>query len=97
VFEFALETLSRRGEMVRFGPQHCYVGSEGERRIRIERTHGSEDVDIPMSEALATAIDAMPPPIPINGIVPLTFLRVAFGDDFAGWVKATDLPNQCRL
>jgi hypothetical protein len=60
VFEFALETVSRRGEVVRFGPQHCYAGGEGERRIRIERTHGSDDVDIPMSDALAAAIDAMP-------------------------------------
>lgn len=45
VFEFALETVSRRGEVMRLGPQHCYSGSEGERRIRIERTHGSADVD----------------------------------------------------
>jgi hypothetical protein len=93
VFEFALETVSRRGEVVRFGPQHCYVGSEGERRIRIERTHGSEDVDIPMSDTLAAAIDAMPLPAPINGIVPLTFLHTergkmrskkALGNDFGG-------------
>jgi integrase len=38
VMEFALETASRRGEVVRFGPQHIRNG-----RIRIERTHGSED------------------------------------------------------
>ena len=44
VMEFALETASRRGEVVRFGPQHVRNG-----RIRIERTHGSEDVDMPMS------------------------------------------------
>lgn len=106
VFEFALETVSRRGEVVRFGPQHCYVGSEGERRIRIERTHGSSDVDIPMSDALAAAIDAMPLPTPIDGIVPLTFLHTergkmrskkALGNDFAGWVKLAGLPDQCRL
>lgn len=106
VFEFALETVSRRGEVVRFGPQHCYVGSEGERRIRIERTHGSDDVDIPVSDALAAAIDAMPLPTAINGIVPLTFLHTergkvrskkALGNDFAGWVKLAGLPDQCRL
>jgi integrase len=106
VFEFALETVSRRGEVVRFGPQHCYVGSEGERRIRIERTHGSDDVDIPMSDALAAAIDAMPPPTPVNGIVPLTFLHTergkmrskkALGNDFAGWVKLAGLPDRCRM
>ncbi|WP_271554097.1 hypothetical protein [Bradyrhizobium sp. CCBAU 45394] len=106
VFEFALETVSRRGEVVHFGPQHCYVGSEGEWRIRIERTHGSSNVDIPMSDALAAAIDAMPVPTAINGIVPLTFLHTergkmrskkALGNDFAGWVKLAGLPDQCRL
>jgi integrase len=106
VFEFALETVSRRGEVVRFGPQHCYIGSEGERRIRIERTHGSDDVDMPMSDALAAAIDATPLPTAINGIVPLTFLHTergqmrskkALGNDFAGWVKLAGLPDQCRL
>src|SRR5262249_39275338 len=39
VMEFALETASRKGEVVRLGPQHVRNG-----RIRIERTHGSEDV-----------------------------------------------------
>ncbi len=106
VFEFALETVSRRGEVVRFDPQHCYVGSEGERRIRIERTHGSDDVDIPLSDALAEAIDAMPLPTAINGVVPLTFLHTergkvrskkALGNDFAGWAKLAGLPDQCRL
>jgi hypothetical protein len=37
VFEFALETVSRRGEVVRFGPQHIYRGKDGEPRIRIVR------------------------------------------------------------
>jgi integrase len=36
VFEFALETASRRGEITRIGPQHIRNG-----RIRIERTKGS--------------------------------------------------------
>jgi integrase len=74
VFKFALETVSRRGEVVRFGPQHCYVDAEGNRRIRIERTHGSEDVDIPVSDELAAAIDAMPRPRVVNGVLPLTYL-----------------------
>ena len=39
VMEFALETTSRRGEVVRLGPQHVRNG-----HIRIERIHGSEDV-----------------------------------------------------
>jgi integrase len=55
VMEFALETASRRGEVVRLGPQHVKNG-----RIRIERTHGSDDVDIPISPELLAACDAMP-------------------------------------
>ncbi|MGY2982664.1 tyrosine-type recombinase/integrase [Bradyrhizobium sp. USDA 4508] len=106
VLEFALETVSRRGEVVWFGPQHCYVGEQGERRIRIERTHGSDDVDIPMSDELAAAIDAMPIPTAIDGVVPLTYLHTergkmrskkALGNDFAGWVKAAGLPDECRM
>jgi hypothetical protein len=49
--EFALETTSRRGEVVRLGPQHVQNG-----RIRIERTHGSRDVDIPLTADLQAAI-----------------------------------------
>jgi hypothetical protein len=55
VMEFALETMSRRGEVVRLGPQHLKNG-----RIRIERTHGSADVDIPVSDELQAACKAMP-------------------------------------
>jgi integrase len=55
VMEFALETTSRRGEVVRLGPQHVRNG-----RIRIERIHGSKDVDIPMSAELQAACNAMP-------------------------------------
>jgi integrase len=106
VMEFALETASRRSEVVRLGPQHVYVDAEGNRRIRIERTHGSADVDIPISDALAAAIDAMPKPYPVNGVLPLTFLftvygkprsKKALGNDFARWTKEAGLPDQCRL
>src|SRR6516225_3505828 len=41
VMEFGLEALSRRGEIVRLGPQHVKDGW-----IKIERTHGSDDVEI---------------------------------------------------
>jgi hypothetical protein len=41
--EFALEAVSRRCEVVGLGPQHVKDG-----RIRIERRHGSADVDIPL-------------------------------------------------
>jgi integrase len=67
VMEFALETASRRGEVIRLGPQHVKNG-----RIRIERTHGSEDVDIPMSPELQAACEAMP-------ITHLTYIVTAYG------------------
>ena len=51
VIEFALETASRRSEVVRLGPQHLRDG-----RIRIERTHGCADVDIPMSRRPASRL-----------------------------------------
>jgi integrase len=106
VLEFALETVSRRGEVVRLGPQHGYRDADGSRRIRIERTHGSEDVDIPVSYALAAAIDAMPKPQPVGGLLPLTYLYTEYGkprskkglgNDFAAWANHAGLPDCCRL
>jgi len=94
VMEFALETASRRGEVVRLGPQHVRNG-----RIRIERTHGSEDVDMPMSPELQAACDAMPK-------VHMTYIVTAFGkprskyglgNDFAKWANEAGLPARCRL
>jgi integrase len=92
VMEFALETASRRGEVVRFGPQHVRNG-----RIRIDRTHGSEDVDMPMSPELQAACDAMPK-------VHLTYIthgkprsKYGLGNDFAKWVTEAGLPARCRL
>lgn len=99
VFEFALETVSRRGEVVRLGPQHVYTGDEGETRIRIARIHGSDDVDIRVSPDLMGAIDAMPRSH-------LTFIVTAYGrprskfglgTDFARWAKTAGLPDNCRL
>jgi integrase len=55
VMEFALETASRRCEIVRLGPQHVKDG-----RIKIERMKGSKDVNILMTPELKAAIDAMP-------------------------------------
>jgi hypothetical protein len=37
VLEFALQTASRRGEIVNVGPQHLYRGQKGEWRVRVER------------------------------------------------------------
>jgi hypothetical protein len=94
VMEFALETTSRRGEIVRLGPQHVKNG-----RIRIERTHGSEDVDILMSPELQAACDAMPK-------AHLTYVVTAYGKprskyglgtDFARWATEAGLPTRCRL
>jgi integrase len=94
VFEFALETTSRRGEVVRLGPQHVKDG-----RIRIARTHGSEDVDIPVSPQLQAACDAMPK-------THLTYIVSAYGkprskyglgNDFAKWATEAGLPACCRL
>jgi integrase-like protein len=94
VMEFALETVSRRGEVVRFGPQHIRNG-----RIKIERTHGSQDVDIPVSAELQAACDAMP-----KGH--LTYIvtvygkprsKFGLGNDFAKWATEAGLPTNCRL
>lgn len=94
VMEFALETASRRGEVVRLGPQHVKNG-----RIRIERTHGSADVDIPMTPELKGACDAMPK-------AHLTYIVTAYGkprskyglgNDFAKWATDAGLPSRCRL
>jgi integrase len=94
VMEFALETMSRRGEVVRLGPQHVKGG-----RIRIERTHGSKDVNIRMSPDLQSTCDAMPKPH-------LTYIVTAqskprskygLGNDFAKWATEAGLPARCRL
>src|SRR6516165_2223969 len=88
VMEFALETASRKGEVVQLGPQHVRNG-----RIRIERTHGSEDVNIPISPELQAACDAMPKSH-------LTYIVTVYGkprseyglgNDFAKWATAASL------
>jgi integrase len=94
VMEFALETASRRGEVVRLGPQHVKNGW-----VRIERTHGSKDVHIPMSPELKAACDAMPK-------AHLTYIVTAYGkprskfglgNDFAKWATEAGLPARCRM
>jgi integrase len=94
VMEFALETASRRSEVVRLGPQHVRNG-----RIRIERSKGSDDVDIPMSPELQAACEAMPKQH-------LTYIVTAYGKprsahglsmDFAEWATKAGLPPRCRL
>jgi integrase len=94
VMEFALETTSRRGEVVRLGPQHVKKG-----HIHIERTHGSKDVDIPITPELQAACDAMPK-------AHLTYIVTAYGkprskfglgNNFAKWATEAGLPARCRL
>jgi integrase len=94
VFEFALETASRRGEITRLGPQHIRAG-----RIHIARSKGSRDVDIPLSAELTAAVAAMPK-------AHLTFIVGADGKprtasavtkDFRKWVAEAGLPPHCRL
>ena len=79
VMELALKTVSRRGEVTALGPRHQSYDAEGNRKLRIERTHGSEDVEIPMSDMLAAAIDAMPKPQAYKGVLPLTFVYTEYG------------------
>jgi integrase len=94
VMEFALETCSRRGEIVRLGPQHVKNG-----RIHIQRIHGSRDVDILMSPELHTACEAMPK-------AHLTYIVTARGKprskaglsiSFAQWATEAGLPAHCRM
>jgi integrase len=94
VMEFALETASRRGEVVHLGPQHVKNG-----RISIQRTHGSNDVDILVSPELQAACDAMPK-------AHLTYIVTAYGkprskyglgNDFATWATEAGLPRRCRM
>src|SRR5262245_6903800 len=68
-------------------------------RIRIERSHGSEDVEIPISPELQAACDAMPK-------AHLTYIVTAYGkprskyglgNDFAKWATEAGLPPRCRL
>ena len=94
VMEFALEALSRRGEIIRLGPQHVKDGW-----IKIERTHGSDDVEIEVSSDLQAALDAMPK----SHLTYITTERGAprskygLGNDFAQWATQAGLPKHCRL
>jgi len=93
--EFALETTSRRFEVVRLGPQHVKDGW-----IKIERCHGSCDVEIEITPELQAAIDAMPA-IGIRTFItgergkPYTADRLAHL--FAKWATEAGLPDHCRL
>jgi integrase len=94
--ELALETASRRCEIVRLGRQH--VGRDG--RIRIERGKGSNAVDIRLSPELAAALAATPPSdhltfLVAGGGLPLTPEQL--GAKFRQWATAAGLPQRCTL
>jgi integrase len=99
VLEFALESASRRGEIVDLGPQHIRRGWNGEWRIKIARLKGSRDVDIPMTPELLAACQAMPKDhlrfiaAPKGGKIG----KKTLGRWFAEWCDAAKLPKRCRL
>jgi len=99
VLEFAYQTVSRRGEVTRFGPQHLYQGQNGEWRIRIARTKGSRDVDIPVSAELLAAIAAMPRAhlTYVHGRNGKTLSKVTLGQRFRQWAIEAGLPKHCRM
>jgi integrase len=74
--EFAFETLSRRGEVVRLGPQHVYTAGDGKPWIHIARTHRSKDVKVPISPELMAAIDALASVLIVSGPNRLSFARI---------------------
>jgi len=99
VFEFALEAVSRRCEVVRLGPQHIVTDDDGICHISIKRAKGGDDVDIPLTPELEAACDAMPKKH-------LTYIVTAYGkprsvaglgNDFAKGATAAALPKRCRL
>src|SRR5262249_26325982 len=96
VLEFALETASRRCEVVRLGRQHVKAG-----RIKIARAKGCNSVDIPLSPELAAALGAMP--AHANHLTYLItskgepYTPEALGRKFAEWTTAAGLPARCRL
>jgi len=94
VMEFALEAVSRRCEVVRLGPQHVRNGW-----IRIERAHGSADVEIPLTPELKAACDAMPKEHLTYVVNHLGKPRTAsgIGGAFRQWATDAGLPKRCRL
>jgi integrase len=99
VLEFALQTASRRGEIVRLGPQHIYRGKKGEARIRIARIKGSNDVDLIMRPELLAACNAMPK-THLTYVTTETGKPIAkktLGRYFAQWCKEAGLPDRCRM
>ncbi len=95
VMEFALETASRRSEVVRLGRQHVRNG-----RIKIARGKGSSPVDIRITPKLQAACDAMPKSDHLTFIVTANGKPRSpngLGNDFAKWCDDAGLPKHCRM
>jgi integrase len=95
VLEFALETASRRCEVVNLGRQHVKGG-----RIKIKRAKGCNGVDIPVSLELAEALDAMAPTHHLTYLVRHNgqpYTPESLGLKFAQWATGAGLPSRCRL
>ena len=92
--EFALETASRRCEVVHLGRQHVKAG-----RIKIRRAKGCNGVDIPISPELGAALAAMPATDHLTYLIAPkgTYSPEALGKKFAEWATAAGLPPRCRL
>jgi integrase len=95
VLEFAYQTVSRRGEVCRLVPQHLHRSQNGEWWIKIARTKGSRNFDIPVSPELLAAVQAMPREH-------LTYLHAAngkvlskdaLGKRFRQWATEAGLPK----
>ncbi|HEY2226785.1 MAG TPA: hypothetical protein VGI22_03415 [Xanthobacteraceae bacterium] len=86
VLEFALETASRRCEVVRLGRQHVRAG-----RIKIARAKGCNAVDIPLAPELAAALAAMPATDHLTYLISRKgepYSPEALGCKFADWATA---------
>jgi integrase len=95
VMEFALETASRRCEIIHLGRQHVKGG-----RIKIKRAKGCNGVDIPLSAELKMALDAMPSNEHLTYLVNAKgepYSPESLGQKFAEWATGAGLLQRCRL
>ena len=102
VMELANELATRRGEIVRLGPQHERPATPDAPYgwLDLRRLKGSDDTIVPISAELRAAIDACAP------FRHLTYLATKSGNarsaksltgDFRTWCDAAGLPKRCRL
>lgn len=95
VLEFALETASRRCEVVRLGRQHVRGG-----RIKIARAKGCNAVDIAVTAELNAAIKAMPKTDRLLYLMDghgKPYTPDALGHKFPIWANEAGMPTHCRM